>query len=124
MVAQIATGEQQDTKYVSKNRRKSGVAGAKARNETLNAERRSDIATKASLARWQKGEKEMTELCSSSLHSLLSEGGRELHNIKFLAGTDPSEMGLCQEAERVIASAITRGMPHEPPRTGREKVKL
>lgn len=30
MVARIATGEEEDTSYVSKNRRNSGVAGAKA----------------------------------------------------------------------------------------------
>lgn len=53
MVARIATGEE-DTSCASKNRRKSGVAGAKARNEILGAERRTEIAKKAASARWQK----------------------------------------------------------------------
>lgn len=66
----------------------------------------------------------MTELCSSGLHGLLSEGGRELHNIKFLAGTAPTDAGMCEEARRVIKSAIDRGMPHNPPNTGREKSTL
>lgn len=123
-VARIATGEDEDTGYVSRNRRKSGVAGAKARSENLSAERRSEIATQAASARRQKGEKEMTDICSTGLHRLLSEGGRELHNVKFLAGTAPNEQGMCAEAERVIASAIGRGMPHTPPMTGLEKTKL
>ena len=124
MVARIATGEVEDTQYVSQNRRKSGVAGAKAREKNLSAERRSEIATQAASARWQKGEKEMTNLCSTGLHQLLSKGGRELHNVKFLAGTNPTEQGMCVEAERVIASAIDRGMPHNPPVTSLEKTKL
>lgn len=53
-VAKIATGEKKDTSYVSKNRRKSGVAGAKARMETTDAERRSEIATEAAEARWKE----------------------------------------------------------------------
>lgn len=124
MVGRIATGEEQDTSYTSKNRRKSGVAGAKARMKTMSAERRSEIATQAASARWQKGEREMTDICSDGLHSLLSEGGRELHNVKFLAGAEPSDEGICKEAERVIASAINRGMPHNPPVTGLKKTKL
>ncbi|MEL6582788.1 MAG: hypothetical protein AAFQ36_03055 [Pseudomonadota bacterium] len=124
MVAKIATGETEDTGYVSKNRRKSGVAGAEARKIKLDAERRSEIATQAAIARWQKGEKEMTESCSASLHDLLSEGGRELQNIKFLAGTDATSVGICKEAERVIRAALEEGMPHNPPHSGREKSKL
>lgn len=52
-VARIATGEEEDAGYVSKNRRKSGVAGAKARSETLNKEERLEIAKKAANARWR-----------------------------------------------------------------------
>jgi hypothetical protein len=124
MVARIATGEEEDTSYTSKNRRKSGVAGAKARKGNLSAERRSEIATQAANARWQKGEKEMPELCSAELHDLLSEGGRELQNVKFLAGTSPTKEGVCKEATRVIKSAVDRGMPHNPPQTGMAKTKL
>lgn len=54
MVGRIATGEEVDTAYVSKNRRKSGVAGAEARMGTVDAGRRSEIATKAATARWSK----------------------------------------------------------------------
>lgn len=51
-VARIATGEDEDTRYVSQNRRKSGVAGAKARNEGLTKGMRQEIAKKAAGARW------------------------------------------------------------------------
>jgi len=66
----------------------------------------------------------MTEVCSASLHNLLSSGGRELHNIKFLAGTDSSESGICKEAGKVIGAAIEKGMLHNPPHSGKEKTKL
>lgn len=66
----------------------------------------------------------MTEVCSASLHDLLSRGGRELHNIKFLAGTDATDVGICKEAKRVIGSAIDKGMPHNPPHSGKEKTRL
>jgi len=52
MVAKIATGEEEDSSYVSKNRRKSGVAGAKARNARLSAEDRKHIAVEAAKKRW------------------------------------------------------------------------
>ena len=124
MVGKIATGEEKDTNQVSKNRRKSGVVGAKARNENLTAKQRSEIATQAAHSRWRKGEKEMPEVCSSALHDLLSGGGRDLQNIKFLAGTNPTKEGMCAEATKVIKSAIDRGMPHTPPVTGVVKTKL
>lgn len=123
-VARIATGEEVDTAYVSKNRRKSGVAGAKARSMSLTAEKRLEIATQAAGSRWRKGEKEMPEFCSSALHGLLSGEGRELQNIKFLAGSSPTKEGMCAEAAKVIGSAIGRGMPHNPPNTGLQKMKL
>ena len=66
----------------------------------------------------------MTETCSTELHNLLSEGGRELQNIKFLPGLHPSEEGICAEAARVIKSAKARDMPHNPPKTGKEKTRL
>ena len=65
----------------------------------------------------------MPNICSASLHDLLSRDGRELHNIKFLAGTAPTHVGICQEAERVIGLAIEKGMVHNPPHSGREKSK-
>ena len=56
-VARIATGEDQDTGYVSRNRRKSGVAGAKARAKNLTAARRKEIAETAASVRWKMEEK-------------------------------------------------------------------
>lgn len=86
MVGKIATGEQEGTTYVSKNRRKSGVAGARARMGTLSADRRSEIATQASQARW-KGTNEMTSTqipCSELdiIYSAKRDAG--LVDVKFL----------------------------------------
>jgi hypothetical protein len=89
MVGRIATGDEADTAYVSKNRRKSGVAGAKARMGTTDAGRRSEIATKAAVARWRK-ENAMTEqLTAKSRLSALYEAKREagLVDVKFLVGS-------------------------------------
>ncbi len=66
----------------------------------------------------------MTENGALALRTLLSEGGRELQNFKFLAGTSPDKDAMCAEAARVIGSAIKRGMPHEPPVTGIAKTRL
>jgi len=51
MVAKIATGEVEETPR-SSGRRKSGLAGSKARNAALSAEKRSEIASAAANARW------------------------------------------------------------------------
>ena len=51
-VAQIATGEIEDTKYKQPGKRKGGVAGGRARAEALTPEQRQEIAKKAALARW------------------------------------------------------------------------
>jgi len=51
-VAQIATGEIEETQLKQPAKRKSGLAGAKARAESLSAEQRSEIASKAAAARW------------------------------------------------------------------------
>ena len=53
-VARIATGEVKDTKLKYPGRKKSGVAGSKARNKSLNETQRSDIARKAARARWEQ----------------------------------------------------------------------
>lgn len=50
-VMQIATGEVEETPAVS-GRRRSGLAGAKARSERLDGEARSAIAHKAAAVRW------------------------------------------------------------------------
>ncbi len=51
-IAQIATGEIEDTKLTQPNKRKSGLAGAKARAESMTSEERSEIARKAAAGRW------------------------------------------------------------------------
>ncbi|MGF1562992.1 MAG: RNA-binding protein [Geminicoccaceae bacterium] len=51
-IAKIATGEIQDTSNTQPAKRKSGLAGAKARAENLSDDKRSEIAKKAANARW------------------------------------------------------------------------
>ena len=51
-VARIATGEIEDTPMKQPAKRKSGLAGSKARAATLTPERRSEIASVAAKARW------------------------------------------------------------------------
>lgn len=51
-IAQIATGEIEDTKLDQPNKRKSGLAGGKARAQSLTSEERSEIARKAAAGRW------------------------------------------------------------------------
>jgi hypothetical protein len=51
-VAKIATGEESDDGYVSAGRRKSGLAGAKARMQNTTKEERTKIAKEAALVRW------------------------------------------------------------------------
>ncbi len=52
MVAKIATGEIEDTRYEQPAKRKSGLAGAKARADSLSPAERKEIAKKAAAARW------------------------------------------------------------------------
>ena len=52
-VAKIATGEIEDTELKQPAKRKSGLAGAKARAATLGPKRRSEIASIAAKARWR-----------------------------------------------------------------------
>ncbi|WP_200809649.1 histone H1 [Aquimixticola soesokkakensis] len=51
-IARIATGEEQETSLKQPAKRKSGLAGAKARQDNTTAEDRSEIAKKAAAARW------------------------------------------------------------------------
>ena len=50
-IARIATGEQQETTLAQPAKRKSGLAGAAARANSLSPERRSEIAKIAAQAR-------------------------------------------------------------------------
>ena len=52
-IAKIATGEIEDTTLKQPAKRKSGLAGAKARSEKLSAEERSRIAKIAAQRRWE-----------------------------------------------------------------------
>lgn len=52
-IARIATGEIEDTKLKQPAKRKSGLAGSKARAEKMTPEERSEIARKAANARWE-----------------------------------------------------------------------
>ena len=54
MVAQIATGEIEDTYYKQPNKVKGGKAGEKARAEKLSAEKKIQIAGKGAKYRWKK----------------------------------------------------------------------
>ena len=51
-IARIATGEEQETTLKQPAKRKSGLAGASARQENTTPEERSEIARKAAAARW------------------------------------------------------------------------
>ncbi|MEM7547694.1 MAG: RNA-binding protein [Pseudomonadota bacterium] len=51
-IAKIATGEIEETTLKQPAKRKSGVAGAKARAQSLTAEERSEIARKAAAGSW------------------------------------------------------------------------
>jgi len=99
-VARIATGEDQDTGYVSKNRRISGVAGAKARAEKLSAEKRQEIARDAANARWRKD--------MPNDHVMLGriyEGEVKVVNLKLFPGTDrdTSPERVLAQVDRVIS---------------------
>ena len=52
-VGRIATGEIEDSKYVQPAKRKSGIAGGKARGASLEPKRRREIANAAARARWE-----------------------------------------------------------------------
>jgi len=54
MVAQIATGESQETVYKQPAKRKSGLAGSEARTNNVSPEQRKKIAKIAAEARWKR----------------------------------------------------------------------
>lgn len=54
LIGRIATGEVEDAPSAAPNRAKGGKVGGKARAETLDADRRAEIAKKAAEARWKK----------------------------------------------------------------------
>ncbi len=87
MVARIATREEEDTSYTSQNRRKSGIAGAKARMKNTSAEERSEIATKAAEARWKTQEATMNNpinACDAVATRYSQKQSDGLVDVKFL----------------------------------------
>jgi hypothetical protein len=52
-IARIAIGEEQETALKQPAKRKSGLAGAKARMEATTAEERKEIAKQAATVRWE-----------------------------------------------------------------------
>lgn len=112
MVAKIATGEEQDTGYVSRNRRNSGLAGAAARNEKMEADERSQIATTASEARWRRRNDMIEAQSAKSQLSALYARKREegLVDVKFLVGglDDATFEEVANEVLRLEA-AVERG---------------
>lgn len=99
-VARIATGEQEDTTYVTPNRRKSGLAGSKARMESVDAERRSQIATKA--ARAKRSGIMMTDKAALDR---IYDGELKVKNLKLFPGThrDASPEDVLDQVDRVIS---------------------
>jgi hypothetical protein len=113
MVARIATGEDQDTGYVSKNRRNSGVAGAEARMGNVDADRRSEIAILAATARWKGQEATMNiqpSACDAvaALYERKIEAG--LTDVKFFVDDayKATREAVCKEVLR-LEEAIENG---------------
>jgi len=99
-IAQIATGEVEETK--PSGRRASGLAGAKVRAAALSAAERSKIAKAAAEARWTEKETVMTTSLSAcdkvaAIYKAKREAG--LVDVKFLLQS-PSEISkeeVCAE---------------------------
>lgn len=114
MMAQIATEEQEDTGYVSKNRRKSGVVGAKARMQKLSAEDRSEIATGAAKARWSQKEATMKDshnnACDAVAALYKQKESAGLIDVKFFVDDayKATKEAVCKEVLR-LEEAIAQG---------------
>jgi hypothetical protein len=55
-VARISIGEAEDDRYMTPGRRRSGLAGGRARAEALSSDQRKEAAKKAASKRWSDGE--------------------------------------------------------------------
>tara|TARA_R110002124_G_scaffold26676_3_gene95899 strand:- start:2240 stop:2623 length:384 start_codon:yes stop_codon:yes gene_type:complete len=113
MVAKIATGEEEETSYVSQNRRKSGIAGAKARMKNTSAQDRSEIATKAATARWKSQEATMNEhvnACGAVAARYAKKLEDGLVDVKFLfQNKEEATLELACEELEALHVAITEG---------------
>lgn len=103
-VARVATGEQEDTTYVAPNRRKSGLAGAKARMESVGGKRRSEIATEAAKARW-KGDRTMAMNVSMAKNRLYGDEGIKVSDFKLFPGssTDVTPDQRADQVNKILA---------------------
>jgi len=101
-IAKIATGEMEDNRHETPNRRKSGLAGAKARNASLTEQQRSEIASKGAAARWRKS---MGTSVDVAKNRLFGDGSLGVADIKLFPGTDRdvTPQGFAAEILRVIA---------------------
>lgn len=113
MVAKIATGEEEDTSYVSKNRRKSGVAGAKARTKSIDAKRRSEIAKGAAKARWSQEEATMNinqSACDAVAALYKKKQANGLVDVKFFVDDTykATKEAVCKEVLR-LEEALEKG---------------
>ena len=66
----------------------------------------------------------MAENRVEQLHSFLNEEGRELVNIKFFPGRDPTltDEQLAEEGKKAIRRAFAGGLVDAPPHSGRAKI--
>jgi hypothetical protein len=88
MVAQIATGEVEETAYAVPGRKRSGGAGAAARAQSLSPEARKAVARAGADARWKKDDK-MAEMNTDALAGLLFGRENTLVNLKLCRGDNP-----------------------------------
>ena len=112
-VARVATGEMEDTRYASQNGRKGGLAGAEARTKKLDANVRSEIATKAAGVRWKQMEGIMTQNIENATRDLFANGERQTRGIKyfFRSGNNTADQ-LADYRNRAIAQ-INAGLSVE-----------
>ena len=102
-VGRIATGEQEDTTYASPHRRKSGLAGAKARVENTSAERRVEIAEAGASARWKVDTMAYdVEVASNRLYG---KGGVGASDLKIFRGSsaDVTPSDYAKELNKAIS---------------------
>jgi hypothetical protein len=107
-VARIATGEEEDI-ITPNNRRKSGKAGAEARNRALSAKKRTEIAQKASNARWAGNRRldmsaTQCETLKGRFANMASDEG--LVDVKFYVRNVQEAVTeqLCQEVQGLYAA--------------------
>lgn len=87
-IAKIATGEIEDDRYETPNRRKSGMAGAKARLDGLSSERRQQIAKEGAKARWNNERRRAMTNTNTACEALAerydAKRKQGLKDVKFL----------------------------------------